>query len=519
MISIRTVLKLFLSIMLFLICGSANTVAQDDSTTEMRTLKSGWYPWDPYQYISEDHDTEQLTGLDVELMQIILRQANMKVTEEPVSWKQHILDIKNGTRDIAAGASYSPEREKFAYYTIPYRFEENALFVPKYQAIHYEFKSDQELLNYIKEHQLHIAVVDGFVYADPVINGFINDPSNKNLIVRTQSDSDSFNKLLAGKVDGFFADRIGGATVAWRAQYQDDVATIPLNTKTPIHFMLSKKTMTPDDVQKINNAITELKKSDDYEKIISWYLYPVLLLEATSAKWFTIMEYVGTVAFAISGLLIAYRDKSTLFGALIFASLPAIGGNMIRDVILNRSMEDTLRSPIYIIIVLGTVLTGYLLLQLYRMFSKLTKRKDEIDSVLQKPRLLNDALVFSDALGLGVFTVSGVMVTLIAKVDPLWLWAPFFSFLSGAGGNILRDMLAKSHYVTALEGEFYGEISVLWGLILSIVLMNTTSYVEPEYIRNMVIVTIVGAVLTRLIFYYFKIPNIYFTSPPLKTSH
>ena len=65
-----------------------------------KTLKSGWYPWDPYQYLLVKNDLKRLTGLDVQLVRAVFAQMGYDVDYEEVSWKQHQLDLQNGVRDI-----------------------------------------------------------------------------------------------------------------------------------------------------------------------------------------------------------------------------------------------------------------------------------------------------------------------------------------------------------------------------------------------------------------------------------
>src|SRR5713226_5127638 len=52
-----------------------------------RELKSGWYPWDPYQYVLVKHDVKRLTGLDVQLIRTVFAQMGYEVAYQEVSWK------------------------------------------------------------------------------------------------------------------------------------------------------------------------------------------------------------------------------------------------------------------------------------------------------------------------------------------------------------------------------------------------------------------------------------------------
>jgi polar amino acid transport system substrate-binding protein len=98
----------------------------------------------------------------------------------------------------------------------------------------------------------------------------------------------------------------------------------------------------------------------------------------------------------------------------------------------------------------------------------------------------------------------------MAKVTPLWLWGAFFAFLTGAGGGILRDLISGSKDVVSLRGGIYPEIAIFWGFSLSLFLMWQTNDINPEAIKYGVMLHVAGAFLTRLIVYFFKIPNIYF---------
>jgi polar amino acid transport system substrate-binding protein len=86
-----------------------------------KILKCGWYLWDPYQYLVVKPEVKRLTGLDVQLVRAVFARMGYEVTYEEVGWKQHQLDVKNGARDIAAGAFKNPERAEYAYFSMPYR--------------------------------------------------------------------------------------------------------------------------------------------------------------------------------------------------------------------------------------------------------------------------------------------------------------------------------------------------------------------------------------------------------------
>jgi polar amino acid transport system substrate-binding protein len=123
-------------------------------------------------------------------------------------------------------------------------------------------------------------------------------------------------------------------------------------------------------------------------------------------------------------------------------------------------------------------------------------------------------LAVTDAIGLASFTVTGVIVCMITKTHPLWLWGPFMAFITGAGGGILRDLMIRDsrHKIGVMHGEPYGEVAILWGAILSSYLILTTSDIDPSNIKLAVILTILLCFLTRMAVYLFRIPNLFFPS-------
>lgn len=494
----------FIVILLCFQSKSHATVAVPASNATI--LQGGWYAFDPYQYQTEEHGLKVLTGLDYELMKVIAKDVGVKLQYEKVNWDDLLKNIESGKEDFATGALYSKEREKYAYFSVPYRYEEDSLFVLKEKARSVSHKSLKDLLEYMQASGFKLGVVEGFIYTDPLINEFID--RNSNAIVKTKNDYENLDLLLNKEIDGFITDRIVGATEIWRLNVGKKVFEVRLNIEKPVHIIFSKKTVSLDLVNQFNQAIHKLKDTTSYQKIVSWYLYPILFLQTEDRGWFRITEILGTIAFAISGLIIAFKERATLLGALILAVLPSLGGGIMRDVIFDRNPVGALQSPIYLLSVLVTVGLGFIFIKLLTHLRHLRHHyhiPGEIEDTIRKQA--GHILIITDAIGLATFTVTGVIVCLSAKVEPLWLWGPFFAFLTGAGGGILRDMLSKTRYIAALEGELYGEIAVVWGLFLSIIIMINTTEIEPERIEYAVIITIIGAFCTRLWVHFFHVPN------------
>lgn len=495
-----------------LICATFQYALAEEVPAEKNIYKAGWYPWDPYQYLKTEGDVPTLTGLDVQLVMEIIKILDKEVVYEPVSWKQHQLDLKSGARDFAAGATFTKERSEYVYFSKPYRFEENSLFVRRGEEDKIKFNTVGEMLKEVELKSYRLGVVDGFIYADPKINIWLNDPDNEPFINRSVDDYESIKKLLGGEIDGFFSDRLVGATAIWRGNLGKKINEVPLGIKTPIHLMFSKKTVSPAMVEKFDKAIDALHESKTYNKLISWYLHPVLLLQTVDSLWFRIVELIGTIAFAVSGLVIAYRDRATLFGTFVLALLPSLGGGIIRDVIFDRFPIGAIEYPLYLYSVLLTVLVGFLIVRVSESFDL---HSSFLSHHQQWPAFL---LGISDTLGLSAFTVSGIVVSVMVKVDPLWLWGPVFALVTGVGGGILRDLLSKQRDIMSLRGTLMPEIVIIWGFLLSLFLTYQSSSVETRLIKWAVIITVCGVFLTRIVVQLFNVPNLFLRKPDKKTN-
>ncbi len=468
------------------------------------TLRSGWYLWEPYQYNKALASGNTLVGMDIELIKKIAHSIGVDIKYDEVSWSQHQQDLRDGLLDIASGATYTDERAQYAYFSKPYRYEENSLFMLNNSDKDLKFDSISEFLAQIRLQNVILGVTKGFIYADPQINLFIRDETNQDIIVEYDNDVEALRGLVSGEVDGFMADRVVGAAAILNQRDNSLVKEVQLNIRTPIHLMFSKKTVPLDLVDKFNHTIKIFSVSDEYKNIVTNYLYPVLLMQTIDSEWFYLIGVIGTMAFAISGIAIAAKENATLFTTFLLAMLPSVGGGIIRDVLTNREEVSIFLTPSYMYYILIIVLIGFSSVRLLEYYNQ---RAAE-DSLVNK--FWDNVLMLGDASGQAAFIVTGVSIAIMAKIQPIELWGPFFAFLTSSGGTILRDLIRSKKRINCLTGTFNAEIGVLWGFVFSVYLDLNSYNPNANEIKNMVIIVVVGCFLTRLLAYYLKIPNIKF---------
>lgn len=483
-----------------------NSTPEDycDDNVEKNIIRTGWYWWEPYQYQKTFPSGSRLSGMDVELVKAISRRIDLNVQYKQISWANHQDDLMDGDIDMASGATFTDTRAEYAYFSVPYRFEENSLFVKRESDKILKFDTISEFLTQVRLQNFILGVTKGFIYADPQINVFINDPGNKDIIRYYDEDQMTLEALINNQVDGMLSDRIVGAAAILNRPDTRIVKEIPLGIKTPIHLMFSKDSVKVDLVDKFNREIKQFTKSAEYKDIVKTYLYSVMLIQTIDSEWFYWIGVIGTIAFAISGVAIAAKDNATLFGTFLFAMLPSVGGSIMRDVLVNRDEMGIFLTPTYMYYILIVVMIGF---SAVRMLEYYNKQATE-DSVIVK--FWDNILVLGDTIGQASFVVTGVTIAVMSRIEPIELWGPFIAFLTANGGGIIRDLLRKTHKIICLTGAINAEVAVIWGLIFSVYLDMNSHDPDPSGIRTAVIFVVLGAVITRMIAYYFNIPNIKF---------
>jgi uncharacterized membrane protein YeiH len=154
-----------------------------------------------------------------------------------------------------------------------------------------------------------------------------------------------------------------------------------------------------------------------------------------------IIEFLGTLAFAISGIRHAAAKHFDWFGGFVCGIAVAIGGGTIRDAMLGVE-PFWMSSPIYII-------CTFIAQAIVIVFAKSLKRLD------------NAWFVF-DTLGLALFTIAGIQKTLSCG-HPFWV-AIIMGCITGSAGGVIRDVLLNKVPVI-FQKEIYAMASVAGGLL------------------------------------------------------
>lgn len=154
------------------------------------------------------------------------------------------------------------------------------------------------------------------------------------------------------------------------------------------------------------------------------------------------LDLIGTFAFAISGALVASKKDFDLFGVIIIAFVTAVGGGMLRDVLINAHPINWIGDLNYIWTILVAVVFTFLF-------------KSKIAP-------LSKTLFLFDTIGIGVFTLLGIQKGLSFQLHPFV--ALVMGMVSAVMGGVLRDVLTNE-VPLIFKKEIYASACLLGGIV------------------------------------------------------
>jgi uncharacterized membrane protein YeiH len=155
-----------------------------------------------------------------------------------------------------------------------------------------------------------------------------------------------------------------------------------------------------------------------------------------------VLDILGTFAFAISGAQVAKKKQFDIFGVIIIAFVTAVGGGMIRDVLINAHPINWIGDLNYVWTILIAVLTMYL----FR----------------SKVAHLSKTLFLFDTIGISVFTLLGLQKGLDYNLHPFL--ALIMGMVSAVFGGVIRDVLTRK-VPLIFKKEIYASACLIGGVV------------------------------------------------------
>jgi uncharacterized membrane protein YeiH len=197
------------------------------------------------------------------------------------------------------------------------------------------------------------------------------------------------------------------------------------------------------------------------------------------------LDLVGVFAFALSGGLVGLRTRLDLFGVAVLAWVTGLGGGIMRDVLLGQTPPTGISDPVLVVAALAA---GLVVLAAHPVLVDLTRTRPRL-----RTGLISRAVKYLDAVGLGVFSVSGALLAL--SLDAPALACVVVGVVTAVGGGMLRDVLVgqvpevlrrEVYAVPALMGASAVVVAerldaltslVVWGAVVGVIAVRVSAIV------------------------------------------
>ena len=251
----------------FLFLNSQPVIAGDYAdpvkSNSVCKLTLGLSDWMPYQQLKPGG---KATGKQIALVQQIASLAGCELSYKSISFPEGLKAIKNGGIDLQLNATPSSERENYAYFSQPYRTE----FLLLYSTEKYLQKCQKMSLEELLSDGFKLAVQNGLVYG-PELSKIQNTPELNQKIIYVDNNVQHVDLVNDNRLDGIVDDPL---VVSYRSTLYATGSTLSscsiVVSSSPISIIFSKKTVPARLVERFNQAISEIKQTDEYQRNWSW---------------------------------------------------------------------------------------------------------------------------------------------------------------------------------------------------------------------------------------------------------
>lgn len=190
-----------------------------------------------------------------------------------------------------------------------------------------------------------------------------------------------------------------------------------------------------------------------------------------------IMEMMGTIAFAASGAMVGIRKKMDVFGVCVLGFVTAVGGGMVRDIIIGIHPPNVFRNTDYALV---AVVTSVI------VFATIYVKRDMMDGDFKI--VYDRVMLIMDSIGLAIFTVVGVNIGIQAGYLEKIFLLTFLGTITGVGGGLMRDVMAGEPPYIFVK-HIYASASVV-GAIVCVYMYRAFGTVVAMVVSSAVILVI-----------------------------
>ncbi|QGZ73068.1 substrate-binding periplasmic protein [Aeromonas hydrophila] len=237
------------------------------SAWAQESLLVGWSSWHPFSFRDEQ---QQLQGLDIDLLEAIFNRAGFHANYSEMPWARVLRELEFGTIQLTMSANQTAERDLYARFTLPYRNEETVLLIRRQDKGRWQ--EITQLSDLLSRPDFTIGLLRDFDYGTD-FRTFMQSPQmQQRLLVRLKTEP-LIKLLLAGRIQGVVMDPMGLQQLNLAGLPLDQLTTLLDIQQTPVHLMLSRRTTTLQQLQRLDEAIRALLQSPEYGQILARYRY------------------------------------------------------------------------------------------------------------------------------------------------------------------------------------------------------------------------------------------------------
>lgn len=253
---------------LLLACKPAATPTSGTATvsqTEIEpsgscVLRAGFDAWEPYHYLGQ---AQQPQGLDIEILQALAKELNCNLTLEQDTWAALLRRLQTGELDVLPGASVSAERERYAWFSLPYRQEQFVLYQRREQELN--FPNLAALLS--AGHK--VGLVSGYYYGTEVDELLGQSPES---FVSAQLSELNMARLLDEEISSLLEDSMVATAILRRKGLDRYISASSMRLQpSDVYLMLSKSSIGEQQLQEINAVLQKMQQDGRLAKLIASY--------------------------------------------------------------------------------------------------------------------------------------------------------------------------------------------------------------------------------------------------------
>lgn len=195
------------------------------------------------------------------------------------------------------------------------------------------------------------------------------------------------------------------------------------------------------------------------------------------------LDVIGTISFALSGAMVAVKKNMDLLGVLVLGNLTAVGGGVLRDVLLGSVPPKAFVDSRFVVL---ASLASLLLFVLAKRFK---------EQYIARENLVDAVNNLFDAMGLGAFSVTGVQVAQEAGHGENMFFCVFLGVMTGVGGGLMRDIVVDQ--IPAVLTKHIYAVASMMGAISYYLLLELGCARAPSSVAGIFLVFLIRVLATR----------------------